>query len=1460
MQPKFLRFLKLAGVCTVLVLAAVLALTSIAAADLTDGDASTPNGQDFSHRLIVQLQSPSLAEKVSELPSSRSPDGRLDVNAATSQAYIQQLLAEQAAFIADMKLALPDAEVATYLDEYGIANNEQFQVVLNAVVVDAGLDAGAYEMKVLRGLPNVRAVYRDYKYYPQLYTSTNLINAPQAWAKLGGQDMAGKGVRVASMDGGVHKDNKMFSGTGFNYPSDYPSGGLGLTANNNGKIIVSRAYFRPWDPPAAGDQNPWPGVNGTSHGVHTAGIAIGNKITDGTYAGTNLPEFSGVAPGAWVGSYRVFYASVQGDGSFHTAEGVAALEDIVSDGMDVVNNSWGGGPSNQGAPFDAIDQALVNAAKAGVFVAMSAGNAGPNLGTGDHPSVDYINSAASTTGGTYAFGRFGVSAPEPVPANLQNWGFGVATFGPPIPLSTVLEYEYIAAANVGDGSNFEGCAAFPADTFKDKAALISRGSCSFGTKVFYAQQAGAKFVAIHNHAAGGDTVINMSFACQAPNCTADDINISSIFIGNTVGVGATNYQQANPNTAKYKIDTKAFQAGNIPDLIASFSSRGPSTRSTLKPDIAAPGVNIMSAGYTVGATGEARHLGYGQVSGTSMASPHTAGAAALLRQMYPDWGNGWIKSALMSTSKYMHVYNFDMTPAQPTDMGAGRLDVGAALYPGVILDPPSLSFGRVVSPENTARAINSMTVKVTSVSTRTETYNITTVDTSAGFLPTQTTTLDGFTVSPTSLSLAPGETKDVTVTFDPAQGQYNLNQGFVKMESVYNKAHFPVLAQVERPMAAAEVLLIDADTTVLLGNPLAAADYYADTLDNLGVTWAYWDAAAQFNNPETIPDLATLLAYKKVVLFTGDSNIPDGTFVQQTPFTDIDMDRLNQYVQAGGNVIAMGQDLSEVMGVTLNFDEFDTCSNAGASFLYRSTLGGDCVRDNIDGGPFGPALPVEGHVNAPPDFFPIYLDLGDPGSNLGDVDLTGANEVPPVNNAGKITGTGSFFYDRFYEELFYNIEIEVSETYTLTAGHIHSGAAGNNGGVLYGIFPFTESQVVTDSLIWSGSVILTDEQKQQRLDGGLYVNIHSTANGGGELRGQVPSDFVPGDGAGNQWFIDEISGNPWGSDPSADFWEINQYFPIARYPGGAILQDGTVAVGHRDGPTLERPGTAFKGRTVYAAFGLEGVNNIPGFTSREDLMDLFLDFLMEKPMATISHTAEISTSEMSMFQINFTSNITDSYLWSARMDWGDGSDFTTWYPPLGLKSAVYSHSYQDCGTYNVRAEIVSTLGNTYVASQQVTITACDGADVAVIPPSGGSFRTDDGDVSLDFPAGAVSGDTTVKVDVNNTTTQATHGLLFAGKAIEITATDSNGNPVTQFNQPFTLVVKYTDAQIKKAGITDESTLNIWFWDGDNWNSLLPCAGCTHDQANNVITARVDHLTEFSLMGAAYQIRLPTLFR
>jgi parallel beta-helix repeat protein len=158
-----------------------------------------------------------------------------------------------------------------------------------------------------------------------------------------------------------------------------------------------------------------------------------------------------------------------------------------------------------------------------------------------------------------------------------------------------------------------------------------------------------------------------------------------------------------------------------------------------------------------------------------------------------------------------------------------------------------------------------------------------------------------------------------------------------------------------------------------------------------------------------------------------------------------------------------------------------------------------------------------------------------------------------------------------------------------------------------------------------------------------------------------------------------------------------------------------------------------------------------------------------------------------------------------------------------------------------------------------TPTAAPSATAMIEPESGGELTSPDEMVQLNFPPGAVSGNTAVTYTEQLTPSTGTGSFLFAGTSFDISALDANGNPVTNFSQPFTITVIYTDTDWLNAGISDESQLNIYWWDGSDWVGLLPCAGCSHDLAGNRFIIVLDHLSEFALLGRQEtQIYLPIL--
>ncbi|MEO8084709.1 MAG: S8 family serine peptidase [Ardenticatenales bacterium] len=886
-----------------------------------------------SHRVIVQLSEPALAEwaAAGAVPRSVAYDaeGLLDEASPAARAQLARIDAQQQAFLGALPKAVPSARLATFVDEYSRSRPLRYRIVLNGLAIDAGLDADVAALEAsLRAMPGVLRVGRDWSHQPTMYDSLKVIHAADAWdnAAVGGVANAGAGVRAASMDGGIHKDAPMFSGAGYTMPVGFP---IGYVENTNGKIIASRVYFRSWDPPQPGDDTSWPGAYGTPHGVHTSGTMGGNQV-EALYPGADVPvTISGVAPRAYLMSYRVFYQSVNGIGSFYNAEGIQALEDLVRDRAMVVNNSWGGGPGSVGGEFDALDTALINATRAGVFVSMANGNAGPGPGTGDHPSDDYINVAATTKGSLYVSGGVDVTAPEPVSATLKGMAYGTASFGGTLPTGQRVGPFSWKPASVISATNGTGCQPFPAGSFAGGAALIERGTCNFSIKAANGQAAGATMVIIYNHAAGGDGAFGMSGGDRA-----DEVTVPTISVGHANGLALAAWQMAHGAAAKLEIDTVAHlwrsteHPGDVtpPDHVAGFSSRGPSSAGTLKPDIAAPGVDIMSQGYAPGG-GEGRHMGYGQAGGTSMAAPHVAGAAVMIRQIHMDWSPAMIKSALMSTSQYTNVW-VDAKPAQPLDIGAGRLDLAHAADPGVILSPPSLSFGYMGQS-----GTKSIEIELRSVASAAETYAVTTVDTSGGF--DSPPAVAGMTVSPASVTVPQGGTAKLTVTWSAIGHPIGDAQGYVVLTGAQHTAHLPAWMRVMSPPAADEVLVIDADGS-MADDPEAPADYahvYTETLEAMNVSYTVHDTAP-ITQGLRIPTAAELGAYKWLIIETGDNGGELG-------IGGIEQNNLLEYTAAGGWVAVFGQDAAAVLG---------SANPDGGTSFYGTALGATWQKDSVNAG------------------------------------------------------------------------------------------------------------------------------------------------------------------------------------------------------------------------------------------------------------------------------------------------------------------------------------------------------------------------------------------------------------------------------------------------------------------------------------------------------------------------------
>ncbi|RME49243.1 MAG: peptidase S8, partial [Chloroflexi bacterium] len=641
--------------------------------------------------VIVDLEAPGLAAYDGSIAglAATSPSvtgaSRLDVEGVAAQSYLAYVNAQIDAFESAAAQRIPQALFG-----------HRFDVVLGGV----GVVVPADRVEELRSLPGVRAVYPDRLVDLATDRSPDWIGAPAVWDALGGQATAGEGVVVGIIDSGIWPEHPSFSDpdpAGNPYPD--PPGGpyaceFGNTEANandaafecNNKLLGAARTMDTADILASLGQIEYlPGEfisarDNDGHGTHVASTAAGNGGVMASLFGNEIAEVSGIAPRAQVLAYKICFERWTGTFftcSAFTSDMAAAIQQGLVDGAQVMNLSFSGGST----PYeDASSLAFLDAYAAGVFVAAAAGNSGPDPDTVGRVSPWVTTVAASTHDGLVA-NTFDITGPGDVPADLTGIA-AVEGTGPH--MENDLPSTPIIYAGDVDPENVEGCNAFPAGAFDGAIALISRGTCTFATKVNAAAAAGAVAVVVHNNRGG------LPFSMGA----LGDTTIPSFMISLQAGQAVVDWIQNNPGVTAQIGATVSRQTGDWGDTMADFSSRGGTANQMgiSKPDITAPGVDILAGNTAMPNSDEPPGELFQAISGTSMASPHVAGAGALLKALHPDWTPGQIKSALMTTAVRDVVKEDGTTPADAFDFGSGRVNLNQAGDPGLTFDVPAVDF------------------------------------------------------------------------------------------------------------------------------------------------------------------------------------------------------------------------------------------------------------------------------------------------------------------------------------------------------------------------------------------------------------------------------------------------------------------------------------------------------------------------------------------------------------------------------------------------------------------------------------------------------------------------------------------------------------------------------------------------------------------------------------------------
>jgi subtilisin family serine protease len=417
------------------------------------------------------------------------------------------------------------------------------------------------------------------------------------------------------------------------------------------------------------------------HGTHVATIAAGNQVTAELF-GTRIGDISGIAPRAQLAIYKACWLKPgEQRATCATSDLARAIDDAVADGVDIINYSIGSLETDLTAPDDF---ALLNALDAGVLSVVAAGNDGPAPGTIGSPSSApwVLTVAASTQTGTRYEEAVEITAPSSLAGPLL---MREASFTPQLIGRAAIEGSLVLVddgestlALGGLGSTADACESLQnAAQLDGEIALIERGGCNFDDKIERVQEAGAVAAVVYD-TSGSPIVMNGD---------ADRVNIPAVMIG------AADAQRIVDSLAADNDVTIRLQKGELIEQrdtgnrMSSFSSRGPglSEWDFLKPDVTAPGVNILAGNTPDVANGQSGEL-YRYFSGTSQAAPEVAGVAALLKQAHPLWSPGALKSALMTTAYQGVRKATSEAAADPFDMGAGHIDPNRAIEPGLVYD------------------------------------------------------------------------------------------------------------------------------------------------------------------------------------------------------------------------------------------------------------------------------------------------------------------------------------------------------------------------------------------------------------------------------------------------------------------------------------------------------------------------------------------------------------------------------------------------------------------------------------------------------------------------------------------------------------------------------------------------------------------------------------------------------
>lgn len=705
------------------------------------------------HTYMIRLSGASLTEHAAERVASqglakalggRKQAMRAAMVSADAQAYLHQLDAARKRVVGEAASAIGRAPTPMHVYRYG-GNG-------------MALRLSASEAARMASVPGVVSVRRERIEHVLTDAGPEWIGADKLWnGEVSGVDATkGEGVVVGVIDTGINPTHPAFAAGGPDgYTITNPRGHFfGLCAS--GQATCNAKLIGIYDMTDEGTK----GVDSVGHGSHVSGIVAGDAMMNALPGHTvSLQRFvSGVAPHANLIMYKACKAATSDnpDGGCPESDLVAAIDQAIADRVDVINYSIGGDTVD---PYGLLNQGNNDAAEffqarsAGIVVVAAAGNAGPGPDSIDEPgnSPWVIGVANATHNRRFSNSIGDFSGASGAPPTLEGVGY-TAGYGPkPI----------VYAGDFGNALCGTGPIDYPPTgasnpfapgTFHGEIVVCDRGVYARVEKGYNVKLAGAGGYILANAASDGESVVS------------DDHYLPAVHLGYTEGQQLEAWLRTSGSHMGTISGVNAVLDDSYGDILEVSSSRGPYGFSggILKPDITAPGTNILSAART--------GSGLALLTGTSMASPHVAGSAALLLSLHPSWSPSQVESALLTTALAGSVRREDaVTPGSPLDAGAGRTRVDRAAQAGLYLplsangyqqgdpthggDPAQINRPGIES-ESCANHC-SFTRKLTDMSGG-GTWQVSTEVTSGAHI----------TVTPSAFTLSAGSTRTLTIDVD----------------------------------------------------------------------------------------------------------------------------------------------------------------------------------------------------------------------------------------------------------------------------------------------------------------------------------------------------------------------------------------------------------------------------------------------------------------------------------------------------------------------------------------------------------------------------------------------------------------------------------------------------------------------------------------------------------------------